>query len=75
MKKDIHPDYHPCDFVCACGNKFKCATTKKGDEVKVEICANCHPFYTGKQKIVDAAGRVEKFNKRYATPSATPKKK
>jgi len=66
MKKDTHPDYHPAKFICACGNEFMNATTKKGDEVKVEICNVCHPFYTGKQKIVDAAGRVDKFNKRYA---------
>ena len=65
MKKDIHPKYHPAEFQCACGSKFKCATTKTGDVVKVEICNKCHPFYTGKQKIVDAAGRVDKFNKRY----------
>jgi len=66
MKKDIHPDYHPAEFACACGNSFMCATTKQGDVVKVEICGKCHPFFTGKQKIVDAAGRVEKFNKKYA---------
>jgi large subunit ribosomal protein L31 len=66
MKKGIHPDYHPAEFQCACGNKFMCATTKPGTEVKVEICGKCHPFFTGKQKIVDAAGRVDKFNKRYA---------
>jgi len=71
MKKNIHPDYHPAEFACACGNKFMCATTKPGNEVKVEICGKCHPFFTGKQKIIDAAGRVEKFNKKYAN---TPKK-
>ena len=65
MKKGIHPDYHKATFECACGNKFECATTKPGDVVKVEICNKCHPFYTGKQKLVDTAGRVEKFNKRY----------
>jgi UDP-N-acetylmuramate--alanine ligase len=66
MKEKIHPDYHEAEFICACGNKFMNATTKPGKEVKVEICNKCHPFYTGKQKIVDAAGRVDKFNKRYA---------
>ena len=71
MKKNIHPDYHPATFECACGNKFECATTKAGDVVKVEICGKCHPFFTGKQKIVDTAGRVDKFNKRYAA-SAKP---
>ena len=68
MKKNTHPNYHEAEFICACGNKFMCATTKPGTEVKVEICSRCHPFFTGKQKIVDAAGRVEKFNKRYAKP-------
>ena len=66
MKKDTHPDYHEAKFICACGNEFMNATTRPGNEVKVEICNKCHPFYTGKQKIVDSAGRVEKFNKRYA---------
>ena len=68
MKKDIHPNYHEAEFSCACGSKFMCATTKQGSEVKVEICSECHPFFTGKQKIVDTAGRVEKFNRRYAKP-------
>ena len=66
MKKDIHPKYHEAEFECACGAKFKCGTTKDGAVVKVDICSKCHPFYTGKQKIVDTAGRVDKFNKRYA---------
>ena len=70
MKKGIHPKYHSAEFVCACGNKFTCGTTKEGDVVKVEICGKCHPFFTGKQKIVDAAGRVDKFNKRYGTAEA-----
>ena len=76
MKKNIHPDYHPAEFVCACGNRIECATTKPGSEVKVEICAKCHPFFTGKQKIIDSAGRVEKFNKRYEKAEANkPAKK
>jgi len=66
MKKNTHPNYHEAEFICACGNRFMCATTKAGKEVKVEICSACHPFFTGKQKIVDSAGRVEKFNKRYS---------
>jgi len=67
MKKDIHPKVREVDFTCACGARFKNETTKHGnEEMKVEICSNCHPFFTGKQKIVDAAGRVDKFNKRYA---------
>jgi large subunit ribosomal protein L31 len=66
MKNNTHPDYHTAEFVCVCGAKFACATTKPGNVVKVEICSNCHPFFTGKQKIVDSAGRVDKFNRRYA---------
>jgi len=66
MKKEIHPGSHPAKFSCACGAEFMNETTKKGDEVKVEICSVCHPFFTGKQKLVDTAGRVDKFNKRYA---------
>ena len=65
MKEKIHPDYHKVTIKCACGNEFVCGSTKKGDEIKVDICSKCHPFFTGAQKIVDAGGRVEKFNKRY----------
>jgi len=65
MKKDIHPNYNQVDVVCACGASFKTGTTKKGDTLKVDICNQCHPFYTGKQKIVDTGGRVDRFNKRY----------
>jgi large subunit ribosomal protein L31 len=65
MKPNTHPNYHKAQFTCACGNSFENATTKTGDEVKVEICSKCHPFFTGKQKIVDSAGMVDKFNKRY----------
>ena len=62
MKKDIHPQYFDCTVTCSCGNTFKTRSTKK--ELKVEICSNCHPFYTGKQKLVDSGGRVERFKKR-----------
>lgn len=65
MKKGIHPDYQECTVICACGNTFKTRSTKK--EIRVEICSQCHPFFTGKQRIVDTAGRVEKFRKKYAT--------
>jgi len=64
MKKDIHPDYVEATVICACGNTFKTCSTKK--EIRVEICSQCHPFFTGKQKFVDSAGRVEKFRKKYA---------
>lgn len=67
MKKEIHPKSREVAFSCACGSSFQNWTTKGGAEtVKIEICSNCHPFFTGKQKIVDSAGRVDKFNKRYA---------
>ncbi len=63
MKKDIHPDYKKATITCACGNSFQTYSTI-GD-MKVEICSECHPFFTGKQKLVDSAGRVEKFLKKY----------
>ena len=63
MKKGIHPEYHEVNVVCACGNTFKTRSTKK--DLRVEICSACHPFFTGKQKLVDSAGRVERFQKRY----------
>jgi len=63
MKDGIHPKYEVCTVNCACGNNFETKSTK-GD-IHVEICSACHPFFTGKQKLVDTAGRVEKFNKKY----------
>jgi large subunit ribosomal protein L31 len=63
MKKDIHPKYHKVTVTCACGNSFETKSTK--EKLTVDICSACHPFYTGKQKILDTAGRVEKFNRRY----------
>lgn len=65
MKKNVHPDYHEVEVICACGEKFKTKSTKPGDEIKVDICSKCHPFFTGKQKIVDTSGRVEKFQQRH----------
>lgn len=66
MKKGIHPDYHEATVICACGNTFRTGTTKKGDEIRIDICSKCHPYFTGKQKLVDSGGRVEKFKKRYS---------
>src|SRR5205809_6793416 len=66
MKPGIHPDYHAVTVHCACGHTFQTHSTIKGDMMRVEICSNCHPFFTGKQKLVDTAGRVERFNKKYA---------
>ena len=63
MKEDIHPKYVKATISCACGNSFETGSTKKN--MKVEICSACHPFFTGKQKIIDTAGRVERFNKKY----------
>lgn len=63
MKKGIHPEYGPARVVCACGNVIETRSTKK--EIRVEICSKCHPFFTGKQKLVDSAGRVEQFLQRY----------
>ncbi|HAH53512.1 MAG TPA: 50S ribosomal protein L31 [Bifidobacterium sp.] len=69
MKKDIHPDYHEVTAVCACGATFVTGTTKKGDVLKLDVCSKCHPFYTGKQKILDTGGRVARFEKRYGKKS------
>ena len=68
MKKGIHPAYHEVEVQCACGHRFKTKST--ADALKVEICSECHPFFTGKQKLVDAAGRIERFQRRYAKPEA-----
>jgi large subunit ribosomal protein L31 len=71
-KKGIHPVYKAVTITCACGNKVETFSTRPS--FSVEICSNCHPFYTGKQKFVDAAGRIERFNKKYGSgkPKAAP---
>ncbi|MDD3242164.1 MAG: 50S ribosomal protein L31 [Eubacteriales bacterium] len=63
MKKDIHPGYKKCIATCACGETFE--TLSMNDTIRVEICSKCHPFFTGKQKLVDTGGRVDRFKKRY----------
>jgi large subunit ribosomal protein L31 len=63
MKKDIHPKVYDTKIKCACGATFETKSTQK--EIHVEICSNCHPFFTGKQKFVDSAGRIERFKKKY----------
>jgi len=74
MKKDIHPTYYPdCKVTCACGASFTTGSTKK--ELKVELCSACHPFYTGKQKLVDTARRVEKFQEKAAKKTALDSRK
>ena len=65
MKAKIHPDYQAVTVVCACGESFVTRSTKK--DLRLEICSKCHPFFTGKQKLIDTAGRVERFNRRYAS--------
>ena len=67
MKPGIHPEYHEVEARCACGNTFTTKSTKT--ELRLEICSDCHPFYTGKQKLVDTAGMVEKFERRYGKTS------
>ncbi len=69
MKKKLHPEYYQLTVRCACGNSFETRSTK--EELKVEICSACHPFFTGKQKLVDSAGRVERFQKRYGKAGAS----
>jgi large subunit ribosomal protein L31 len=66
MKAEIHPEYQTINVTCTCGNAFETRSTI-GHDLQVEVCSNCHPFYTGKQKIVDTGGRVDKFRKKYAT--------
>jgi large subunit ribosomal protein L31 len=72
MKQGIHPEYVVAHVRCSCGNEFETRSTR--NELHVELCSNCHPFYTGKQKLVDAGGRVERFQRRYANRPA-PKRK
>ncbi len=69
MKTDMHPELHTVTAVCACGNTFQTRSTKS--ELRLEICSECHPFYTGKQKLVDSAGRVERFERRYRRKQAS----
>ncbi|MBW1980021.1 MAG: 50S ribosomal protein L31 [Deltaproteobacteria bacterium] len=72
MKKGIHPEYYQTTIRCHCGNEFSTGSTKKN--ISVEICSRCHPFYTGKQKLVDSAGRIERFRRKYEKFSGTNNK-
>lgn len=67
MKKDIHPDYTEITATCSCGNIIKIRSTA-GHNLNLDVCGNCHPFFTGKQRIVDTGGRVERFNRRFSIP-------
>jgi len=69
MKAEAHPKYAEINVVCSCGNSFKTGSTL-GQDLNIEVCSACHPFYTGKQKMVDTAGRVDKFRKKYAGKTA-----
>jgi large subunit ribosomal protein L31 len=81
MKEKIHPEYYECTITCACGNIIKTRSTRKN--FTIDICSNCHPFFTGKQKLIDSAGRIERFMRKYAkkvvpapvAPKAEPEKK
>ena len=66
MKKDIHPDYRVTEVTCTCGNTFSTRSTAASGTIHADVCSNCHPFYTGKQKILDTGGRVARFEARYA---------
>ncbi|WP_102143664.1 50S ribosomal protein L31 [Mycobacterium hubeiense] len=73
MKSGIHPDYVETTVICGCGNTFTTRSTKKSGQIHVEVCSQCHPFYTGKQKILDSGGRVARFEKRYGKRKAADK--
>ncbi len=73
MKPDIHPEYNRLTARCACGSEFELGSVNK--EIRVEICAKCHPFFTGKQKLIDTAGRIDKFKKKYAKQYPASKEK
>jgi large subunit ribosomal protein L31 len=73
VKEGIHPKYHEVEVRCACGNTFKTHSTKP--ELHLEICSNCHPFFTGRQKLLDTEGRIERFTKKFGTQTAESRKK
>ena len=70
MKPDIHPVYRSLTVKCACGNSFETRSTS--NDIHVEVCAQCHPYYTGKQRMIDTAGRVDRFRRKYQTETAAP---
>jgi large subunit ribosomal protein L31 len=71
MKPEIHPEYNTVAVTCACGNSFQTRSTKK--EISVDVCGACHPFYTGKQRLMDTQGRIDRFRRRYATNTPAAK--
>ena len=72
MQADIHPKYEVLNVTCSCGNKFSTFSTRGGD-MHVDVCSTCHPFYTGKQKVMDTGGRIDRFNKRFGSRSSSRK--
>jgi len=74
MKAGIHPAYNEINVTCACGHTFKTRSTHKGD-IRVEICSSCHPFFTGRQKLIDSEGRIERFTKKYGVQTTESRKK
>ena len=74
MQKNIHPDYTLTTVTCTCGNTFTTRSTAEGSNIRADVCSNCHPFYTGKQKILDTGGRVARFEARYAKKNDAAKK-
>jgi large subunit ribosomal protein L31 len=70
MKSGIHPQYHETQVTCTCGNSFTTRSTAKDGVIRADVCSQCHPFYTGKQKIMDTGGRVARFQQRYGTKRA-----
>ena len=74
MKAKVHPKYQTCTVHCACGNTFTTRSTSTNGVIHADVCAQCHPFYTGKQKILDTGGRVARFEKRYAKAQGAKKK-
>jgi large subunit ribosomal protein L31 len=73
MRSDLHPSYHSTKVLCACGNSWETRSTAPGAELHLDICSSCHPFFTGKQKLMDTQGRIDRFNKKYAAQAATKK--
>jgi large subunit ribosomal protein L31 len=69
MKADIHPNYNEINVTCSCGNTFQTRSTYEEEKMHIEVCSECHPFYTGKQKMLDSAGRVDKFRRKYGMKS------
>lgn len=70
MKKDIHPAYQDTQVTCTCGSTFTTRSTAASGSIRADVCSQCHPFYTGKQKLMDTAGRVERFRRKYAAKDA-----